>query len=172
MNKKFTSLIVLALFIGIIFVPSCEAYFKNENRALLNNHEQATNEILFDKYIELLMRFARKPSASICIIIDEEVIWSKGYGLYDIEKNKKAQPDILYLSASISKTVTATALMQLYEQRGKSSGQVRASLTRSLSVSSPAATSAPRCTRKTRRLRSASTSKSPRACAAFTTPNE
>ena len=35
----------------------------------------------------------------------------------------------------------------------------------------PAATSAPRCTRSARRSRSASTWKSPRACAALTTPN-
>lgn len=116
MNKKHISLIILVLIIGAIFVPSCKAYFKNENRVLINNYEKATNEIFFEKYIELLMRFAHKPSASVCIIKDEKVVWSKGYGLYDIEKNKKAQTNTLYLSASISKTITATALMQLYEQ--------------------------------------------------------
>ena len=116
MNKKFTSFIILALFIGILFIPSYEASIKYENRVQLNEQEQATNEILFDRYIELLMKFAHKPSVSACIIKGETVVWSKGYGLYNIEKNKPAQPDTLYLSASISKTVTATALMQLYEQ--------------------------------------------------------
>src|SRR5690606_33933867 len=38
------------------------------------------------------------------------------------------------------------------------------------SVASPAATSGPRCTRRARRWRLTSTSKSPRACAASTTP--
>jgi CubicO group peptidase (beta-lactamase class C family) len=116
MNKKFTSLIILLLFIGIIFIPSYDASTKYENRVLYNEQQQATNEIFFDKYIEILMRFAHKPSVSACIIKDETVVWRKGYGLYNIEKNKPAQPDTLYLSASISKTVTATALMQLYEQ--------------------------------------------------------
>lgn len=116
MNKKFTSLIIIALFIGILFIPSCEAFIKYESRVLLNERGQATNEILFDRNIELLMRFAHKPSVSACIIKNDEVVWSKGYGLYNIEKNKPAQPDTLYLSASISKTVTATGLMQLYEQ--------------------------------------------------------
>jgi len=119
MNKKFTSFIILALVIGILFIPSYEASIKYENRVQLNEQEQATNEILFDRYIELLMRFAHKPSVSACIIKGETVVtvvWSKGYGLYNIEKNKPAQPDTLYLSASISKTVTATALMQLYEK--------------------------------------------------------
>ena len=68
MNKKFTSLIIIALFIGILFIPSCEAFIKYESRVLLNERGQATNEILFDRNIELLMRFAHKPSVSACII--------------------------------------------------------------------------------------------------------
>ena len=116
MKKKIISLIIIALFIGILFNPSCEALIKYENKIQLNEQEQATNEILFDRYIGLLMRFAHKPSVSACIIKGEKVVWSKGYGLYNIEKNKQAQPDTLYLSASISKTVTATAIMQLWEQ--------------------------------------------------------
>jgi CubicO group peptidase (beta-lactamase class C family) len=116
MNKKFITLLILVLLIGIIFIPSCEASIRYENSVLLNEQEQASNDILFDRYIELLMRFAHKPSVSACIIKDETLIWSKGYGLYNIEKNKPAKPDIIYLSASITKTVTATALMQLYEQ--------------------------------------------------------
>src|SRR5207245_10714469 len=53
---------------------------------------------------------------------------------------------------------------------GLISGQRMACVTASASVCRPRFTSAPRCARNARRLRSASTSKSPRACAAFTTP--
>jgi len=116
MNKKITSLILIALFIGTIFIPYCQASNKYINRIPSNKQEHVANEILFDRYIELLMKFAHKPSISACIIKDKSIVWSKGYGLYDIEKNKQAKPDTLYLSASISKTVTATALMQLYEK--------------------------------------------------------
>ena len=45
-----------------------------------------------------------------------------------------------------------------------------ACLTAFVSVARPPRTSLPRCTRNARRPRSASTAKSPRACAAFTTP--
>ena len=62
------------------------------------------------------MKLAHKPSISTCIIIKDCVVWSKGYGLNDIENKKPATPDTLYLLASISKTVVATAIMQLYEQ--------------------------------------------------------
>ena len=44
------------------------------------------------------------------------VHWSKGYGFYDLENKKPTNENILYLQASVSKTITATALMQLYEK--------------------------------------------------------
>ena len=104
------------MFIGLLFVPCCEANIIHKKTEILNEQEQPVNEDLFDRYIKILMRFAHKPSISVCIIKEDTVVWSKGYGLYNIEQNKQATPDTIYLSASISKTVTATALMQLWEQ--------------------------------------------------------
>jgi CubicO group peptidase (beta-lactamase class C family) len=62
------------------------------------------------------MRIAHKPSIATCIIKYNEVVWSNAYGYYDIENKKEATTQTLYLQASVSKTVTATALMQLYEK--------------------------------------------------------
>jgi len=109
MKKKIIALVIMTLFIGIIISSATTGYSRIE-------YDEESNEFLFDKYITFLMKFAHKPSVSACIIINDSVVWSKGYGLYDIENNKPATPDTLYLMASISKTVTATALMQLYEQ--------------------------------------------------------
>jgi len=50
------------------------------------------------------------------VLASTDLGWSKGYGYYDLENQKQATKDTLYLQASVSKTVTATALMQLYEQ--------------------------------------------------------
>jgi len=69
-----------------------------------------------DIIIQLLMRLSKVPSISTCVIMNNTIIWSKGYGLYDIEHKKPATNETLYNIASISKTVTATALMQLYEK--------------------------------------------------------
>lgn len=62
------------------------------------------------------MKIAHKPSISCCIIKNDAIAWSQAYGFFDIGNNKQATTDTLYLTASVSKTVTATALMQLYEQ--------------------------------------------------------
>jgi len=69
-----------------------------------------------DIIIQFLMRLSKVPSISACTISNNTIVWSKGYGLYDIENKKPATDKTLYNIASISKTVTATAILQLYEQ--------------------------------------------------------
>ena len=73
---------------------------------------------------EELDEFMRKQMASIpvaglgaCIVKDGGVAWSKGYGWADIEKKIPYDPErTIQNIASVSKTITATAVMQLWEQ--------------------------------------------------------
>lgn len=52
-----------------------------------------------------------------CIIKDGSVVWSKGYGWADIEKKIPYDPErTIQNIASVSKTITATAVMQLWEK--------------------------------------------------------
>lgn len=57
----------------------------------------------------------RIPGISIAIVADGKLAWSKAYGLADVENSVAATDDTLYRSASIGKTMTATAAMQLVE---------------------------------------------------------
>ena len=62
------------------------------------------------------MRAGKVPGASILIIRDGQIQAVNGYGLANLETNQAVTPDTLFTIASISKAVTATALMTLYEQ--------------------------------------------------------
>ncbi|DAC72048.1 MAG TPA: hypothetical protein DSN98_07200 [Thermoplasmata archaeon] len=73
-------------------------------------------DLLFDQKISVLMRIAGLPSLSTCIIKDDCIVWSKGYGYYDMSEKKSPTTATIYLLASITKTIVGTALMQLYEQ--------------------------------------------------------
>jgi CubicO group peptidase (beta-lactamase class C family) len=53
---------------------------------------------------------------SACIVRGREIIWDGAYGYANIEQNRKVNDSTSFLLASISKTVTGTALMQLEEQ--------------------------------------------------------
>jgi CubicO group peptidase (beta-lactamase class C family) len=115
MNKAFIrkSIVVSVIFILIsVSVPSNYASTLKPI-GLENSLEENT---IFDNLIESLISLAHASAISVAIVKDNELLWSTGYGLYDRENNKAANDDTIYLVASISKTFTATAIMQLYEQ--------------------------------------------------------
>jgi len=69
--------------------------------------------------LELFMQDAmvtyHLPGIAVAIVSGGELIWSHGYGLSDIETSIFATDTTPFYLASISKTVTATALLQLWE---------------------------------------------------------
>lgn len=64
------------------------------------------------------MALHKAPALSVAIVTNNDLVFSKGYGLADAENNLAARSDTVYRLASISKTITAVAVMQLVE-RGK-----------------------------------------------------
>ena len=58
------------------------------------------------------------PGLSVAVVTDRQLRWSNGYGLSDVENNVAAKAATVYRLGSISKPITATAVMQLFE-RGK-----------------------------------------------------
>ncbi len=53
---------------------------------------------------------------SIALVDDGELVWAEGFGYADIRRKKKATAETIYRIGSISKPVTATAVMQLADQ--------------------------------------------------------
>src|SRR5882762_2508491 len=75
-----------------------------EVAAALGVIEARLGNILHDKGI---------PGMSAAVIYDQQVIWAKGLGFADLERNVPASPQTIYRCASITKLFTATMLMQL-----------------------------------------------------------
>jgi CubicO group peptidase (beta-lactamase class C family) len=71
-----------------------------------------------EKAVEAEMSRHRIPGLSVAIGTDRRLAWSRGFGVSDLEDDARATADTLYRIASISKPVTAVAVMQLAE-RGK-----------------------------------------------------
>jgi len=115
---KCLSIIILILLVGSSFYfVSADSTYDNQNKSiLLNIHGNAFDDNFFDVKISFLMKFATFPSLSACIINNDQIIWSKCYGYYDIKNQKEPDSDTIYVIASITKTIVGTALMQLYEQ--------------------------------------------------------
>ena len=58
------------------------------------------------------------PGVSVSVVLNGQPSWSKGFGMADLENSVPATPVTLYRLGSISKPITATAILQLWE-RGK-----------------------------------------------------
>lgn len=56
------------------------------------------------------------PGLSVAVALDGEIRLANGYGLADLENNVPAKATTLYRLGSLSKTLTATAVMQLAER--------------------------------------------------------
>ena len=65
--------------------------------------------------IERLLAETGGPGLACAIVGPGRVTWSGGFGLADRERRRPMRADTLLNVASVSKTVTATALMQLWE---------------------------------------------------------
>ena len=67
---------------------------------------------LLEAWVEAQVAY-RWPGLSIAVVHDQEIVWARGFGWADVDRRTPATPDTLYRVASITKTFTATAIMQL-----------------------------------------------------------
>jgi serine beta-lactamase-like protein LACTB len=56
------------------------------------------------------------PGMAVALAQNDTVVWTQGFGLADIEQQVPVRPDTVFRIASISKPITATAVMQLVER--------------------------------------------------------
>ncbi len=56
------------------------------------------------------------PGLSVAVVAENQLRWSSGFGVSDLENQVPARAHTVYRLASISKPITAVALMQLVEQ--------------------------------------------------------
>ena len=68
-----------------------------------------------DSFISEFMDTNHVPGLSACIVLNSDVIWSGSWGYQNIENSIPASDSTLYMMASVSKTFTGAALMQLWE---------------------------------------------------------
>jgi serine beta-lactamase-like protein LACTB, mitochondrial len=71
-----------------------------------------------EKAVASFMAENNIPGLSAAIVLDGELRWSEGFGMADLENSSPATSLTLFRLGSISKPITATAVLQLWE-RGK-----------------------------------------------------
>ena len=69
-----------------------------------------------DSMIDAAMRSNSIPGLSVAVVKAGGLAWTNGYGMADLENFVPARPITVYRLASVSKPITAVAIMQLAER--------------------------------------------------------
>jgi N-acyl-D-amino-acid deacylase len=77
---------------------------------------QAVAELAgFDQAITTLMPKWHLPGGQLAVARDGRLVFNRGYGLADVDQQLAVQPDALFRVASVSKAVTAVAILALVD---------------------------------------------------------
>ncbi|HEX6367520.1 MAG TPA: serine hydrolase domain-containing protein [Longimicrobium sp.] len=70
----------------------------------------------YDQTITDFMRKYAIPGGAVAVLRDGKLIYARGFGYADVENKTPVQPDALFRIASMSKPLTAAAIMKLVEE--------------------------------------------------------
>ena len=86
------------------------------NARLVNSFSDYDYYLSFDRTVDYFMRSWDIRGASIAVVKDGSLVLAKGYGHADEERSIDVEPYHRFRIASISKLITATAIMKLNEE--------------------------------------------------------
>lgn len=120
---KFIFVTLLLLLIpplnGIHLIKLDNALIKRDNDRfnylIIKKIIESENTDILDKSFERFREQNYLKGLAVAIVKDERLIYAKGYGYSDVEAKIQASPFQLFRIASVSKLITATAIMKLVE---------------------------------------------------------
>lgn len=88
-----------------------------QNGDFLEQHPRVRDAVtLFDLWTQEQMAYQQIPGLALGVVYDQELVWSKGYGVEDLETRDPVTPATLFRLGSVTKLFTATAILQLRDQ--------------------------------------------------------
>ena len=103
--------ILRLLVVTVLFCAAFTCFSHAQERQL-----SAEKRTQIEAAVSQFMASTHVPGISVAVVENGEYEWSSGFGLADAENNAPASEHTLFRLASISKSLTATAAMQLWER--------------------------------------------------------
>lgn len=129
MKRKYRVAVLSAVFVFLSLIAGINNYSvvpeRVEANVLSSLHSfrvcNADNDTLLSSIDDMLLRFMRAEAltggAAVAISRQGRIVYAKGLGFSDVEDSIEMQPHTLMRVASVSKLITAVAVMKLVEQK-------------------------------------------------------
>ena len=118
--KKLSLLFIAFLFLQINLFAQLEFYNNHQHQKisseqLTNNFNGNLDSLTLDSIIIAYKNTNSIPGIASLIVKNNQVIWNKNYGYRNVQSQLPVEDSTIFLISSISKTIVATAVMQLWE---------------------------------------------------------
>ncbi len=106
------------LFVVVVMLTAlCPMPLIHAEQATAGSTDPAEVETFFDNYLTAQMTANHVAGATVAVVKDGRVLFTKGYGYADVAQNIPVDPEkTVFILGSLSKIFTWTAVMQLVEQ--------------------------------------------------------
>jgi CubicO group peptidase (beta-lactamase class C family) len=115
MMKRVSCFLIVALVCCQLLLAPPAAAINLQSAPAQSSGKYADKLKSFEEFIRRQMEIDRVPGLSIGFIKDD-FMWAKGFGYADLENKLPAKPESAYRLASVTKPMTAMAVLQLAEQ--------------------------------------------------------
>ena len=113
---------VIGLIICIILLSNGSVYALNINNIEnpkvkdLEVEKRDMKDLKFDLTLKILQKIILSPSLTVCSIKNDSIVCSKFYGFSKLYRLQRPNENTIYPVGSVTKSVTTTAMLQLYER--------------------------------------------------------
>ena len=112
--KRLAAFLMIVFLFGPTALVSTRPVFAQASTAQLKSLSPAQLKE-FEDFVAAQMKIDKIPGLSIGFLRGDE-LWAKGYGFADLENKLPAKAESMYRLASVSKPITAAAVLQLAEK--------------------------------------------------------
>ena len=111
---------VLVFFMSMLFSEGTQSIHQRLRDNIINhtsdfNTYNTRNEEDLIEYIQSTMDTHMVPGLSVSIVKGDQIVWGQNFGYANIDEDILVDSNTMFILSSVSKTITATALMQLWE---------------------------------------------------------
>jgi len=107
---RFKSILVSAVLLALVSLPA-------RAEVELGQRPEVTDALeVLDMWITQQVDYRAVPGLSIAIVFDQEIVWAKGYGYSDVDREIRATPATVYRIGSVTKLFTSTAILRLRDE--------------------------------------------------------